>query len=85
MDREKDLTAGKKLYFELVDRGYRTVELPDTVMRQWLWHLSHATQVVNEGEFRLRKRTLKKINRLLDKVMSFEQVQAIINDDSLDR
>jgi len=28
MDREKGLTGGKKLYFELVDRGYKTVELP---------------------------------------------------------
>lgn len=85
MDRDKGLTGGKKLYFELVDRGYRTVELPSSVMGRYVYHLAHATQVVNPAEFTLRKRTIRKCNRLVDRVMSSATVQSIITDDSLDR
>jgi glycosyltransferase involved in cell wall biosynthesis len=85
MDREKGLTVGKKLYFELVDRGYKTVELSDRIMRQYLYHLAHATQVVNAGQYQLRPRTIKKISRLIDQIMQSEQVRQILADDSLDK
>ena len=85
MDRDKGLTGGKKLYFELVDRGYRTVELPPAIMGQYIIHLAHATQVVNPEEFTLRKRTIKKCNRLVDKILSLDTAQSIITDDSLDQ
>ena len=84
MDREKGLTVGKKLYFELVDRGYKTVELPPPIMTQYIIHLAHVTQVVNPAEFTLRKRTMKKCYKLVDKVMSLETVRSILIDDSLD-
>ena len=84
MDRDKGLTGGKKLYFELVDRGYKTIELPSSVMGQFVCHLAHATQVVNPQEFTLRKKTLRKCNRLVDKVMASEAIQNILIDDSLD-
>lgn len=84
LDREKGLTVGKKLYFELVDRRYRTVELSDRFMKQYLYHLAHATQVVNQGEFRLKKRTIQKINRLIGKIMQSQEVREILEDDSLD-
>lgn len=85
MDREKGLTVGKKLYFELVDRGYPTVELSDRIMKQSLWHLAHATQVLNAEEYNLRDRTVRKTRRLLEKIMNSEQVRQIIADVSLDR
>ena len=85
MDRDKGLTVGKKLYFELVDRGYPTVELSDRMMRRYLWHLAHATQVVNADEYNLRNRTLRKTRRLLDKIMKSEQVRQIMADDTLDQ
>ena len=85
MDREKGLTVGKKLYFELVDRGYPTVELSDQTMKRYLWHLEHATQVVNADEYNLQNRTIRKINRLMDKMMHSEQVRQIMADESLDR
>ncbi|MBC8394401.1 MAG: glycosyltransferase family 2 protein [Deltaproteobacteria bacterium] len=85
LDRDKGLTVGKKLYFELVDRGYPTVELPDRVMKRNLWHLAHATQVLNADEYNLRDRTLWKTRRMLDKIMNSEQVRQILADDSLDR
>ncbi|MBN2454971.1 MAG: glycosyltransferase [Sedimentisphaerales bacterium] len=84
MDRDKGFGTGKKLYFELKDRGYPTVELLASVMRQYVIHLAHATQVVNEQEFKLRKRTVKKCNRLVRKILSSQPAQAIFADDSLD-
>ena len=84
MDRDKGLTVGKKLYFEFVDKGYPTIELPDRVMKRYLWHLAHATQVVNAAEYNLRSRTLRKTRRLLDKIMTSQQVWKIMIDDSLD-
>lgn len=84
MGRDMGLTGGKKLYFELVDRGYHTVELPSSVMGQYIYHLAHATQVINPGEFNLRDRTKRKINRIIKKIMDSQQVQAIMADSSLD-
>jgi glycosyltransferase involved in cell wall biosynthesis len=83
-DRDKGLTSGKKLYFELVDRGYKTVELPPAVMRRYIIHLTHATQAINPQEFTLRNKTIRKCNRLVRKVLSCELMQEIINDASLD-
>lgn len=85
MDRDKGLTSGKKLYLELIERGYKTVELPLAVMGRYITHLAHATQVVNRGEFALRKKTISKCNRLIDKIMSSATFQAILTDDSLDK
>ena len=84
MDRGKGLTGGKKLYFELIDRGYKTVELPPAIMGQYIIHLAHATQVVNPQEFTLRKRTVRKCHRLVNKVMSSEVVKDILGDSYLD-
>ena len=85
MGRDMGLTGGKKLYFELVDRGYKTVELPPSVMDQFIYHLAHATQVVNQSEFNLRGRTKRKINRNIKKIINSKQVQEIMVDSSLDQ
>ena len=85
MDRGKGLTAGKKLYFELVDRGYKTVELSPYVVGKYIIHLAHATQVINPQEFILRKKTSRKCNRLIDKIINLQVTRDILNDDSLDQ
>ena len=84
MDRDKGLTAGKKLYFELVDRGFKTVKLPCRLVGKYVVHLAHATQVVNPGEFKLRRKTVRKCKRLIRKVTSAETMRELINNDSLD-
>ena len=84
MGREQGLGGGKKLYFELVDRGYKTVELPSLLMGQFIYHLAHATQVVNPQEFTLRKKTVVKFHRYINKVMSSEIIKSIMEDYSLD-
>lgn len=85
MDRDKGLTVGKKLYFELVDKGYPTIELPDRVMKRCVWHLAHATQAVNADEYNLRNRTVWKTHRLMEKIMHSEPVRQIMADSLLDR
>lgn len=84
MDGDLGLTAGQKLYFELVDRNYNTVELPHAIMSRYIIHLAHATQVVNPKEFMLEKNAIKKCNRAIDKVMSLEIIQDVLTDDLLD-
>ncbi|MBN2138810.1 MAG: glycosyltransferase [Sedimentisphaerales bacterium] len=83
-DQEKGLTSGEKLYFELVDRGYPTVELPPAVMGRYVMHVSHATQAVNIEEFTIKKRTVKKSERFAAKAMSSPAIRSVIADDSLD-
>ena len=85
MEREKGLGGGKKLYFELVDRGYKTVELPSSIMGRYIVHLAHATQAINSLEFTLRKKTIRKYNRIVNKVMSRPQIQKMLTDLSLDQ
>ncbi|MFA5422482.1 MAG: glycosyltransferase [Phycisphaerae bacterium] len=85
MGKKKGMTAGRKLYFDLLDRGYKTVELPQKVVKQYVVHLAHATQAVNPQEFLLRKRTLAKYKRQLEKVTSSELFAGMMTDTSLDK
>lgn len=82
--RDEGLTAGKKIYFELLDRGYKTVKLPPSVMGRYIIHLAHATQVINPAEFTLRNKTIRKCNRLVDRIMACDVVKSVLADDSLD-
>lgn len=84
MDRDQGLTAGQKLYFELVDNGYKTIELSPSIMRKYVIHLAHATQVVNPQEFAIQKKAIRKCNRMVDKVLSQGIIRGILNDESLD-
>lgn len=84
-DREKGLTSGKKMYFELLDQGYKTVELSPEIMAGYIIHIAHATQVINPGEFTLRNKTKRKCHRLVNKIMSLDLVRDILADDNLDR
>jgi hypothetical protein len=85
MERDKGLTAGKQLYFELVDRGYPTAELPPSVMARYVIHLSHATDPVVIHDPGKRRRALRKIQWRIDRVMNMDWVQDLLRDDSLDR
>lgn len=84
MDRDIGFTGGKKLYFELVDRGYKTVELAPRVMGRYVVHLAHATQVVNRTEFPVKRRTIAKCTRLMERIINSDMVQDILADESLD-
>ncbi len=83
-DRDKGLTSGKTLYFSLLDRGFKTVELPPTTVKHYMIHLNHATQIVNPNEFPLRKGTSKKCDRYIRQVMSSDAIRGLLANDSLD-
>ncbi len=84
MGREDGMTAGRMLYFDLLDRGYETVELPQRLVGKYVVHLAHATQAVNPQEFSLRQRTKRKYKKQYDKVMTSELFASIMADNSLD-
>jgi hypothetical protein len=73
------------LYFEPVDGGHKTVELPPSVMGRYIIHLAHATQAVNSQEFTPRKRTMRKYLGRVDKMVSLEPIRNLLVDDSLDK
>jgi glycosyltransferase involved in cell wall biosynthesis len=85
MDRDRGLTAGKQMYFELVDRGYPTVELPPSVMARYVIHLTHATEPVVVKDSSRRRKTIHKIQWRIDRVMNESWVKDILQNDSLDR
>jgi hypothetical protein len=85
MDHHKRMTSGHKLYLELLDRGYKTVELPVSRMRQYVLHLTHATQIVNPAEFPMEKRAFKKWKRIIDSLMESDIIRPLLNDSSLDK
>jgi glycosyltransferase involved in cell wall biosynthesis len=85
MGNREGMTAGRKLYFELLNRGYKTVELPQRLVGRYVVHLAHATQAVNPQEFSLRKRTLFKYRRQLKKVMTSELFASIMANEALDK
>lgn len=85
MSQNEGLTAGKKLYFELAERGYGLVKLSARGVGHYLAHLAHATQIINPDEFNLRNRTIRKYKGLAEKLFSSEVFVSILNDDSLDR
>lgn len=78
-------TVGQKLYYELVDRGLQTVELPPSVMGRYIVHLAHATQVINPREFELRAKTHRKFTKIIDRAMSSEIIRDILADNLLDK
>lgn len=84
MGSDEGLTSGQKLYFELVDRGNKTLELPPAVMGEFVYHLAHATQFINPEEFKLAKKATRKCDWIIDKILSLEIIQDILADESLD-
>lgn len=83
-DRVKCLTAGKPLYFSLKQGKYETIELKPEIMRKYVIHLDHATQIINPDEFHIRRRTVKRSKGNIAKVFSMDTIQTIIANDSLD-
>ncbi len=84
MGRDKGMTAGKKLYFELLEKEYKTVELPQRIVGKYVLHLAHATQAVNPNEFSLKKHTLAKYRNQFEKIMSSGLLQSIAADETMD-
>ncbi|QSH41320.1 glycosyltransferase [Lentisphaerota bacterium ZTH] len=80
---ETKLTCGKQLYLELLERGYKTHVLSPWQMSEYIYHLAHATMVLNP-EFSVRRRTEKKCKKQLERIFSSPIVKEIMQDGSLD-
>ena len=81
---EDGVTCGKQLYYSLIDRNYKTKQISEWVMAKWIYHLAHATMVLNP-EFSVRSRTEKKCKKKISEIMNLPIVKEIMKDDSLDR
>ena len=84
MNVDDGVTCGKQLYYELADRGYKTIPLQPYKMAEYIYHLAHATMVLNP-EFTVRKRTEKKCRRELMHILNAPLAREILNNSSLDR
>ncbi len=82
-DTDKKTTCGKKIYFELLKKGYGIIEVPPETMCGYIYHLAHATMVLNP-EFKVRKRTEKKCLREITRLMNSPLLNELKNDKSLD-
>jgi hypothetical protein len=85
MDMSKEMAPGKELYFELVDRGHKTIEMPVSQMGKYVVHLAHATEPVVVRDPVRRKRTVRKFQRRFNKVWERDVIQNVLCDDSLDK
>jgi glycosyltransferase involved in cell wall biosynthesis len=84
MGNAEGMNPGKQLYFELLKRGYPTVELPSSVMSRYVWHIAHATEAVVIRDYRRRKHTLRKSRWRIAEIMSQPIVQELLRDNTLD-
>jgi hypothetical protein len=84
-DAGRRLTVGQAMHFELQDRGYETVQVPARVMRGFVIHLAHGTQVVNTAEFGYGQRSAGRWHKTLEHCLARGSIQAILGDESLDR
>lgn len=84
MNVDDGVTCGKQLYYNLIDRNYKTKQISEWVMAKWIYHLAHATMVLNP-EFTVRSRTEKKCRRKISNILNLPIVKDIMNDDSLDK
>lgn len=84
MNVDDGVTCGKQLYYSLLDRNYKTKKISEWEMAGWIYHLAHATMVLNP-EFTVRSRTEKKCRGKINEILNLPLVKDILNDDSLDK
>ncbi len=83
MDVENGMTCAKELYFQLLSRGYNANVISDFELGKYIYHLAHATMVINP-EFKIEGRSQKKYKLKLEEIFSSPEIQSVMNDSSLD-
>ena len=84
MSVNEGMTCAKQLYFELLDRGYETNAISEFKMAEIIYHLAHATMVINP-EFEIKNKTEKKCKAKMEKLFNSPMIQNVLSDDSLDQ
>ncbi len=85
MGRDQGYPPGQKLYFALLDGGYKTVELSPSTMGRYMVHLAHATEPPVVHDRAKKKRTDRKKQRRLGRIMDMNVIQQLLHDESLDQ
>lgn len=75
--------AGKSLYRELVEKGYKMLFLPSSTLLKYMDHINHATTILNPQLSRSEKSVIKGMRRIQKSLDSF-QADEILKDASLD-
>lgn len=83
-DPDKNLTCGREIYIKLKEANYKLNAMSAWDMAKFIYHLAHATMVLNP-EFSVRKKTKKKCTKQLEDIFKSPIVQIIQNDYSLDK
>ena len=80
---DEGVTCGKQLYYDLIDNGFKTKPLSEWKMAEMIYHLAHATMVLNP-EFKVRDRTERKFKKKIEATMAAPEIQNVANDATLD-
>ena len=78
-------TSGKDLYHTLIQKGYKANPIDEFDIAEYIYHLSHATMVLNKEEFKVRLKTRLKYARRLKKILNSPAIKQILEDNSLDK
>jgi hypothetical protein len=83
MKTDEGVTCGKQLYYEIIDRGYKTSPINQFEMAGYVHHLAHATMVINP-EFKVKNRTRVKYEKKIGKILSSPEIKSVLEDKGLD-
>jgi glycosyltransferase involved in cell wall biosynthesis len=78
-------TSGKDLYHTLIHKDYKANPIDEFDIAEYIYHLSHATMVLNKEEFKVRLKTRLKYARRLKKILNSPAIKQILEDNSLDK
>lgn len=76
--------AGKVMHRKLIENGYKMLFLPSDILGQYVDHINHATMVLNP-ELGARKKTIEKGQHRLQQRLKAVDMDAILQNDSLDK
>ncbi|MCP4178236.1 MAG: glycosyltransferase family 2 protein [bacterium] len=84
MEVKNGMTCAQEMYVQMLKRGYNTNSISDFKMSEYVYHLAHATMVLNP-EFRVRDKTQKNCKKKMEKILNTKEIQQVMEDNSLDR
>ena len=81
---EQGMTSGQALYYELVQRGYKTLSLPPQQLKQLIHHFNHGTMILNPA-LGARKRTISTGMRRIQKKVNQDWLKCLLEDSTFDQ
>jgi hypothetical protein len=81
---EKGLTSGQALYYDLIEKGYRSRFFPPEEMRKVIDHVNHGTMIGNPS-LGAKQRTIRKGLRRIEKKLREGTVRELMENGALDQ